>query len=1097
MNAGKQQSLFAPEVRRRIEEERLRAQETNLPWPPPERMPLNLGERTVADTVLADLRASHKPMIVTGYSSLAFLIAHLPDFAAAKDGEIRLLIGNEPADRPNLEIVQPVPERMRAFWMRHGLSVRQAPKLVRLMEMLREGRLRVRTLDDLHAKLYLGNHAATLGSSNFSEAGFRQMREANVRFSARDAARRRELRQVAENLWTLAKPFEEGLLALLEELLRVASFEEAVARACAALLDGRWAEAWLHELEAGGEVRLWPSQREGIARALWILEQQGSVLIADATGAGKTRMGCHLLAALQRRLVRRGRAHGGLFVLVAPPGVIPHWARERARVGLNIQIHSDGVLSNPHAAHHEQALQDVRRAQCLAVDEAHHFLNRNAQRTRRMLGSLADHVVLFTATPINRGVRDILALVDLLGADNLDDEALDFFDELEQRLRRLGSAFALTPEERRRLQRLLGRFVLRRTKRDLKAAIDADPDAYRDDAGRPCRYPEHESHVYALNEPPEDRRLAEEIRALAFRLKGLIQFQREIRKPHRYPGSDADYVRHRLHVAQALAMYRIMAALRSSRAALVEHLRGTAEACRRFGIAPFKAEDTGNEIGRLKALAGQVPSCAFADALPEWLREEKAHRRAVEEEIAILQEIEARVMQMTDARERARLELLLRLREEGHTHLLAFDSRLISLAWMRDRLRKAAPDAEVLLATGDAESDRRRLERHFAPGAEAAGRAAIALCSDAVSEGVNLQQASALVLLDLPSVIRIAEQRIGRIDRLNSPHARVHIYWPKDAPEFALARDRNFVRRHLDVGALLGANIEVPDEIMGELLAEEEEVPDSAQAMMEAVERGEVARWDGLVDALEPVRRLVEGEDAIVSPKVWRDMRRIQGEERLFAVVEAARPWAFFAVAGVRPEGEGQGGAPQWIWLEGENAAPITDIEEIARRLRAAWQEGVRELARDAWPRDLEARLAAAAARLDRAEEQLLPRRRRRALMQMREVLAAWQARSGSIGRLSARILAIISAAQSSEEATLDWHALADAWLEATMDVRLEVMREWRRTRPLRLDDLTPLLIHHPIPEARLRFLEEAASKTVPRASRRALVCVLAVPHQE
>lgn len=65
----------------------------------------------------------------------------------------------------------------------------------------------------------------------------------------------------------------------------------------------------------------------------------------------------------------------------------------------------------------------MRRAQTLAIDEAHNFLNLRSQRSQEVLAHVADHVVLFTATPINRGAADLLSLVDMLGADNLEEDA--------------------------------------------------------------------------------------------------------------------------------------------------------------------------------------------------------------------------------------------------------------------------------------------------------------------------------------------------------------------------------------------------------------------------------------------------------------------------------------------------------------------------------------------------------------------------------------------------------------------------------------------------------------------------------------------------
>src|SRR5437667_351043 len=49
----------------------------------------------------------------------------------------------------------------------------------------------------------------------------------------------------------------------------------------------------------------------------------------------------------------------------------------------------------------------------------------------------------------------------------------------------------------------------------------------------------------------------------------------------------------------------------------------------------------------------------------------------------------------------------------------------------------------------------------------------VALCSESMAEGYNLQRASAVVHLDMPSVVRTAEQRVGRVDRLDSPHVAI------------------------------------------------------------------------------------------------------------------------------------------------------------------------------------------------------------------------------------------------------------------------------------------------------------------------------------
>jgi hypothetical protein len=81
--------------------------------------------------------------------------------------------------------------------------------------------------------------------------------------------------------------------------------------------------------------------------------------------------------------------------------------------------------------------------------------------------------------------------------------------------------------------------------------------------------------------------------------------------------------------------------------------------------------------------------------------------------------------------------------------------------------------------------------------------------------GVNLQEASAVVHLDMPSVVRIAEQRVGRVDRMDSPHASIQVWWPQDAKEFALRSDERFLERYATVESLLGSNMPLPEALGG------------------------------------------------------------------------------------------------------------------------------------------------------------------------------------------------------------------------------------------------------------------------------------------
>ena len=125
---------------------------------------------------------------------------------------------------------------------------------------------------------------------------------------------------------------------------------------------------------------------------------------------------------------------------------------------------------------------------------------------------VADNVVVFTATPINKGLTDLLPIIDVLGADNLDDETLNQFDRL---LRRSKGPIDVSEEQLEPLRKEVQKFTVRRTKAMFNELIDREPSLYTDVSGRECRYPDHLPQTYELNESTKDIDLAEEIQELA------------------------------------------------------------------------------------------------------------------------------------------------------------------------------------------------------------------------------------------------------------------------------------------------------------------------------------------------------------------------------------------------------------------------------------------------------------------------------------------------------------------------------------------------------------------------------------------------------
>jgi len=174
-----------------------------------------------------------------------------------------------------------------------------------------------------------------------------------------------------------------------------------------------------------------------------------------------------------------------------------------------------------------------------------------------------------------------------------------------------------------------------------------------------------------------------------------------------------------------------MASLRSSRAALIEHIEGTSEAKKHMKLAGFKRQrSSGHMLDILAKIAGQAPGNKLSIPLPQWLTDAQAHRQACERDRGIYARILRLVARMSGTREQRKAELLVSLLDK-HALVLAFDSRPITLSYLADSIAAHA-QVQTIIATGDPSSKRQLLLQTFAPGSAATG--VIGLCSDSLAK---------------------------------------------------------------------------------------------------------------------------------------------------------------------------------------------------------------------------------------------------------------------------------------------------------------------------------------------------------------------------
>jgi superfamily II DNA or RNA helicase len=1052
------------------------------------RAPHNEGTKKVRTIVDSDLNQGDV-LIVTGFASIDEIVKLLAKRHETASRKVRIVLGNEPFLSTKLRTARHnIKDEVRDYWLERGISILFSADILQAKASLENHQADIRIAGkrkDLHAKIYLSQEAVTLGSSNFTYNGLGGQSEANIRFNKSEWDRYQEIQALAEHFWQEAEDYTLDFQKLLDQLLKAVTWEEALARACAEILEGEWAKKYIPADEIDElEHPLWPHQKQGLSQALWTLHNLGSVLIADAAGSGKTRMGAWILRALHDMQIRAGHEQRFQPVLITPPGVMEHWDQAIKQSQMYIQPHSHGVLSSPNSKKNKSHLMHlIEGTSLLAIDEAHNFINNSSTRTQSLMNHNADNVVLFTATPINKRASDLLGMIELLGADNFSEEARHILIKLNRQ-----SAYQKDYSELKKIRIEIQRFLVRRTRKDLNQLSDKFADEYKMEDGRQARYPHHKPLYYALPLSEQDTQIAAKILVLSEKLTGIARFGTEIYLPPKLAKkgtSESKYLEMYISASSALSQYTLLDCLRSSRAAAYEHIHGTAAAIEK--LVPGKPDikkDTGNTVNTLLSKAGQTPSWKFktlnkAD-WPTWLWDKHEHEKMCQKEAEIYSEIAEWVLALSSEREEFKAQHLINLSQKKGL-VIGFDSHILSLEIFQKMIQDLGVDCETFTGAHGAQGKARAIE---GVGKTSAQRQFIALCSDALSEGLNMQGASVVVHLDTPTVIRIAEQRAGRVDRMDSKHSEVEIWWPNEKGAL-LPQDKDRLRlRHEIVVRLIGANLEFPiDDEEEEIQLLDQDLPDKANLEREDLD------LQGIFDAFQPVKKIVE-PGGLVSELTYEMIKNSQSRVvACVSAVKASQPWAFFAVGGPHRI------APRWVFINSAQAEPQTSLDEVSEAL-------FMKLSAHPEPHELDEQakrvMQMLLKQLEKSQQALLPRKRQKALNLAKKLLLNWRksakeekdfARDGLLNELESYLLPNIVSGPSP-----NLRMIADTWLNLFRPFQKVILEERKGRNTLwQLEDLEDYLCKNPISTLQL---ENAFGSipTISPLSDRIVAAIIGVP---
>ncbi|HEY6059738.1 MAG TPA: DEAD/DEAH box helicase [Gemmatimonadales bacterium] len=608
---------------------------------------------------------------------------------------------------------------------------------------------------------------------------------------------------------------------------------------------------------------LQPHQVPAHTRLLAIMARFGGAVLADAVGLGKS----YIALAVAESL-------GAPLIVVAPAVLVPQWRALMDRLGVAGRLVTHESLSRraPPDGPTRRAVRDT--APLLIVDEAHRFREPGTLRYRALARlAVSARVLLVTATPVHNRPADLLHLLRLF----LRDHALVGLGvpSLTAAARAAASAPLTLPA--------LARIVVARSRRRVVQAW----------AGLP--FPAREAAIViraATVEPHLVASVGDTLRQL------------------RPPGGAAALVRLTLLRRFASSVPALTHSLRRYEAFCELRLEA-ARTHRRLGSREFRrlfppGEETCLQLAFLPLLLDD------GDPSPDGVDDLETLRW-------LLQRIRPGRDPKADALER--------LLTERPARTIVFTTAAATVHHLRRRLMRRLRVGAVTGRSGWLAGDRvsrQEVIAAFAPGAQrapqptAAGVVDVLIATDLLSEGLDLQDAERVVHYDLPwSPARVA-QRVGRIDRLASPHAAIHTiaFLPPEPLARALALEH---RLALKVSAQLGAGAAQVERVSG---ADRDEAPlDWCDRLQRLAAEGEVAVPAGAVAAVASNVAV-----CVLAVRLGTDVEAIVVEDGR-ATADAVRATALLEQA--------QGAAPRLLDRGALSAAVRAALPVLRERLEA------------------------------------------------------------------------------------------------------------------------------------------------------------------
>ena len=677
-----------------------------------------------------------------------------------------------------------------------------------------------------HSKCYiLGNNSVFIGSSNFTAGGMTGNYELNAGLYQPGVAE--QTRAWFDRMWENGQDTKQQLIDVLRQSKFGTPPEPYMIYM--KMLFERF-RPLLEKVDSNAKESkiLTKFQQDAVHSGLFIVSEFGGVIIADATGLGKTNMGIEMV---RQKVLKEGKR----VLLVAPSQVLHSMWKEKLKE-VDINVRETLTMESLGREDIIERLGKYRNIDLVLIDESQNFRSKNANRRKNLMKLMSigkrKQAILLTATPINNSLMDLYYQLSIItgGEDSYFYRHIGIPD-LHRHMRDAANKDLAQGLEK--IQQLLDVVMVRRTRSYIK-------DVYSDDkiGGKAIKFPTHQysSIEYSLSDLFGNifQRILDDIDSLTMAPYGIEKYDTNLSEKER------DKYRAAGHLQVILLLKRFESSVEAVRISienkvnLYRYIKKVLDEGEILRVRDFNkiitkwssAESSENpdtdtdEEDKMKFFLKEIEDIPKDEITKNY--DVETLKNDMQRDLEILENLLNEVKKITvDTKIDRVVETILKERalENESKKILIFTEYTATARYITKKLQEKFPNNVIQCITGNTKPNTRiNYIRRFAPNAnlledekQDSQEIDILVSTEVLAEGQNLQDCNYVINYDLPwNPMRIV-QRTGRVDRLTSTYDVIHTRacYPDKELDSILKLMGNLLNKIHVVDAVIGGDSEI------------------------------------------------------------------------------------------------------------------------------------------------------------------------------------------------------------------------------------------------------------------------------------------------